>query len=167
MQYWKLLWVGLSVSTLTYNVWWCNRGSATRDQLTLLNLTQCRLLSGSKTIASVTCKLNFEKLIFLIWVQEKQLTPINFSLRKIGCGTCNIIPFNIITIDHFHCHTINMAQKTKLETVQWKKPTKWNVTKEWYTFVQVSGLCGPQFLSYLLKHFTHHCRALHGDAIFV
>ena len=25
-------------------------------------------------------------------------------------------------------------------------------------FFQVSGLCGPQFPSYLPKHFTHHCR---------
>ena len=25
-------------------------------------------------------------------------------------------------------------------------------------FVQVSGLCGSQFPSYLPKHFTHHCR---------
>ena len=31
-------------------------------------------------------------------------------------------------------------------------------------FVQVSGLCGSQFPSYLPKHFTHHCRALYGDA---
>ena len=30
---------------------------------------------------------------------------------------------------------------------------------------QVSGLCGPQFLSYLPKRFTHLCRALYGDAI--
>ena len=34
-------------------------------------------------------------------------------------------------------------------------------------FVQVSGLCGPQFLSYLPKRFTHPCRALYGDAILV
>ena len=34
-------------------------------------------------------------------------------------------------------------------------------------FVQVSGLCGPQFLSYLSKRFTHLCRALYGDAILV
>ena len=32
-------------------------------------------------------------------------------------------------------------------------------------FVQVSGLCGPQFLSYLPKLFTHLCRALYGVAI--
>ena len=32
-------------------------------------------------------------------------------------------------------------------------------------FIQVSGLCGPQFLSYLPKRFTHPCRALYGDAI--
>ena len=30
-------------------------------------------------------------------------------------------------------------------------------------FVQISGLCGPQFLSYLPKHFTHHCGTLYGD----
>ena len=34
-------------------------------------------------------------------------------------------------------------------------------------FVQVSGLCGSQFLCYLLKRFTHLCRALYGDAILV
>ena len=34
-------------------------------------------------------------------------------------------------------------------------------------FVQVSGLCGPQFLSYLSKRFTHLRRALYGDAILV
>ena len=34
-------------------------------------------------------------------------------------------------------------------------------------FVQVLGLCGPQFLSYLPKRFTHLCRALYGDAILV
>ena len=34
-------------------------------------------------------------------------------------------------------------------------------------FVQVSGLCGPQFLSYLPKRFTQLCRALYGDAILV
>ena len=31
-------------------------------------------------------------------------------------------------------------------------------------FVQVSGLCGPQFLSYLPKRFMHLRRALYGDA---
>ena len=34
-------------------------------------------------------------------------------------------------------------------------------------FVQVSGLCGPQFLSYLPKRFTYLCRALYGDAMLV
>ena len=34
-------------------------------------------------------------------------------------------------------------------------------------FIQVSGLCGPQFLSYLPKSFTHLCKALYGDAILV
>ena len=34
-------------------------------------------------------------------------------------------------------------------------------------FVQVSGLCGPQFLRYMSKRFTHLCRALYGDALLV
>ena len=34
-------------------------------------------------------------------------------------------------------------------------------------FVQVSGLFGSQFLSYLPQRFTHLCRALYGDAILV
>ena len=34
-------------------------------------------------------------------------------------------------------------------------------------FVQVPGLCGLQFLSYLPKRFTHLCKALYGDAILV
>ena len=34
-------------------------------------------------------------------------------------------------------------------------------------FVQFSGLCDTQFLSYLPKRFTHLCRALYGDAILV
>ena len=33
------------------------------------------------------------------------------------------------------------------------------------SFVQVSGLCGPQFLIYLLKRFTNLCRALYGDTV--
>ena len=34
-------------------------------------------------------------------------------------------------------------------------------------FVQVSGLSGLRFLSYLPKRFIHLCRALYGDAILV
>ena len=69
----------------------------------------------------------------------------------------------------FHCHTINTAQKDKLETVQWKKKKKTKCYKRliYKQFAQISGLCGPQFLSYLPKHFTHLCRALYGDAILV
>ena len=39
---------------------------------------------------------------------------------------------------------------------------KWLIYKQ---FVQVSGLCGPQFLSYLPKRFTHW--ALYGDGVLV
>ena len=76
------------------------------------------------------------------------------------------------------CHAINKLQKNKLETTQWKKPRKRNVIKDLYinncliykqlsTIVQVSGLYGLQFLSYLPKRFTRLCRALYGDAMYI
>ena len=60
-----------------------------------------------------------------------------------------------------------VTQQRKWETVQWKKPRKWKCYKRltYKQFSQVSGLCVPQFLSYLPKRFTHPCRALYGDAI--
>ena len=36
-----------------------------------------------------------------------------------------------------------------------------------YKELSKSQVCDPQFLSYLPKHFTPHCRALYGDAIFL
>ena len=68
----------------------------------------------------------------------------------------------------FHCHGINTAEKNKLETVQCKKPRlklKFYKRLIYKQFVQISGLCGPQFLSYLSNHFTHFYRALYGDAL--
>ena len=74
------------------------------------------------------------------------------------------------SILHFHCHAINTAQENKLETVQWKdraKKMKYYKRPIYKQFVQISSVCGSQFLSYLHKHFTHLCRALYGDSILV
>ena len=57
--------------------------------------------------------------------------------------------------------------------IHWKPCSGRSQEKECYKrliykqFVHVSGLCAPQFLSYLPKRFTHLCRALYGDAILV
>ena len=61
------------------------------------------------------------------------------------------------------------ATKKKLEIrpVEEAKKIKYDKRLKYKRFVQVSGLCGPQFLSYLPKRFTHLCRALYGDAILV
>ena len=48
--------------------------------------------------------MNFEKVNILDLSQGNTIHTNNFSLRKIGCG-------KVITIDRFHCDTINMAQK--------------------------------------------------------
>ena len=68
-------------------------------------------------------------------------------------------------IDRFHCHAIKKCIRNRsLEVSKKMKCYKRLIYKQ---FVQESGLCGPQFLSYLPKRFTHHCRALYGDAILV
>ena len=68
-------------------------------------------------------------------------------------------------IDRFHCHAtkIEIGNRPEEETKK-MKCYKRLIYKQ---FVQVSGLYGPQFLSYLPKRFTHLCRVLFGDAILV
>ena len=72
---------------------------------------------------------------------------------------------NSTCTDHFHCHaTKKIFGNCPVEEAKKMKCYKRLIYKQ---FVSVSGLCGPQFLSYLLKHFTHLCRALYGDVILV
>ena len=70
------------------------------------------------------------------------------------------------SIDRFHCHaTKNWIGNRPVEEAKKMTCYKRLIYKQ---FIQVSGLCGPQFLmSYLPKRFTHLCRALYGDAILV
>ena len=63
---------------------------------------------------------------------------------------CSYKPLKI----RFHCHAINTAQKNKLETIQWKKCHKRLIYKQ---FVQVSGLCDPQFPSYFSRTIAELC----------
>ena len=68
-------------------------------------------------------------------------------------------------IDRFYCHaTKKYIGDRPVEEAKKMKCYKRLIYKQ---FFQVSGLCGPQFLSYLPKRFTHLCRALYGDAILV
>ena len=68
-------------------------------------------------------------------------------------------------IDRFHCQA-NKKQigNRPVEEAKKMKCFKRLIFKQ---FIQVSGLCGPKFLSYLPKRFTHLCRALYGDDILV
>ena len=68
----------------------------------------------------------------------------------------------------FYRHAIKTAQKnTGNRPVEEAKKVKCYKRLIYKKFFQISGLCGPQFLSYLPKHITHICRALYGDAILV
>ena len=63
-------------------------------------------------------------------------------------------------VDRFHCHaTKKLIGNRRVEKAKKIKCYKRLIYKQ---FVQVSGLYGPQFLSYLAKRFTHLCRALYG-----
>ena len=65
-------------------------------------------------------------------------------------------------------HTHGTKKKTtRNRPVEEAEKMKCYKTLTYKQFVQVSGLCDPQFLSYLPKRFTHLCRALYGDAILV
>ena len=60
-------------------------------------------------------------------------SALNRSTQRLKCFLRPQKCFRWFYIDRFHCHAINTAQKNKLETVQWKKPRKWNVLKDsWY-----------------------------------
>ena len=68
-------------------------------------------------------------------------------------------------MDRFQCHaTKKQIGNPPVEEAKKMKCYKRLIFKP---FVQVSGLCGPKFLSYLSKRLTHPCRALYGDAILV
>ena len=69
----------------------------------------------------------------------------------------------VLVTDRFHCHaTKNLIGNRPVEEAKKLKCYKRLICKQ---FFQVSGLCGPQFLSYLPKRFTHLYRALYGGAI--
>ena len=64
---------------------------------------------------------------------------------------------NCVVFFVFHGHAINTAAENKLKPSSGKKSHENESYKRlmYKQFVQISGLCGPQFLIYLPKHFTH------------
>ena len=70
------------------------------------------------------------------------------------------------TSHRFRCQKLHWIGNCPVEKAKQMKCYKRLIYKQ-LQFVQVSGLSGPQFLSYLPKRFTHLCRALCGDAILV
>ena len=96
-----------------------------------------------------------------------QTSPISFVARGKGTkgkGKKKEVPFPRATKEIGDVST----QASPVEEAKLRKCYKRLICKQ---FVQVSGLCVPQVLRYLPKHFTHHCRALnifvYEDAIFV
>ena len=68
----------------------------------------------------------------------------------------------------FHALSRNKYGKEKLirnRPVEEAKKIKFYKRLIYKQLFQVSGFCGPQFLSYLPKRFTQLCRAFHGEAI--
>ena len=96
------------------------------------------------------------------WAETLQCYSVSLypCIQAAGCE----YPLVVSYILRFHCHTINTAQKkktTRNRPVEEAEKMKCYKTLIYKQFVQVSGLCDPQFLSYLPKRFTHLCRPLH------
>ena len=85
------------------------------------------------------------------------INPVNLN-----CSFTKVYLWLKIPIHRFHCHAAKKMGNHPVEEAEKMKCYKRLTYKQ---FIQVSGLCGPQFLSYLPKRFTHPCRALYGDAI--
>ena len=102
-----------------------------------------------------------------VWNIEGSAVP-DFSVKMQPC-MCHVSGSRLweqkCLIDRFHCH----ATKKEIgnRPVEEAKKMKCYKRLMYKQFAHVSGLCGPQFLSYLLKRFTQLCRALYGDAILV
>ena len=97
------------------------------------------------------------------WAETLQCYSVSLypCIQAAGCE----YPLVVSYILRFHCHTINTAQKkktTRNRPVEEAEKMKCYKTLIYKQFVQVSGLCDPQFLSYLPKHLTHLCRAWYG-----
>ena len=92
-------------------------------------------------------------------------------LRTRNTLTSNHIKVETLILSNilrFYRHAIKTAQKnTGNRPVEEAKKVKCYKRLIYKKFFQISGLCGPQFLSYLPKRVTHICRALYGDAILV
>ena len=88
------------------------------------------------------------------------LKKSNQGFYPVMCASRFILRLSSCQIDHFHCH----ATKKQIGNRPVEEAKKMKCYKQ---FFQVSGLCGPQFLSYLPKRFTRLCRAWYGDAILV
>ena len=110
---------------------------------------------------------------FLLLLTSKQLlihffrgpyitSSIHKKLEQAGAGTFkNHAPLSITGPWRHPYRSFTVTQqKNKLATVQWKKSKKCYKRLIYKQYVQVSGLCGPQFLRYLPKRFTHLCTVL-------
>ena len=97
----------------------------------------------------------------IIWMSSN-FTEISCKSKK-----KRIVTTCFTSILRFHCHAINTTQKNKLETVQWKKPRKWNVIRDQYinnsskSQAFVAHSFWVTMYMYLPKCFTY------GDAILV
>ena len=71
----------------------------------------------------------------------------------------------LLSVPLYHYRSFSLSRNKR---INWRPSSGRSQTKKQNKqFVQVSGLCGSQFMSYLPKRFTLLCRALYGGAILV
>ena len=127
-------------------------------------------------------KFKFANLIFLVvsnfYLNTLYHRALNFSYTRATNNLLNLVVFgaslyqytatNLSLPTHYRSFSLSRNKK-----INWKPSSGKTQEMKCYKrliykqFVKVSGLCGPQFLSYLPTGFTQLCRTLYGDAILV
>ena len=99
------------------------------------------------------------------WVETLQCYSVSLyrCIQAAGCEYPLFVSYYSSFSLSRNKHTHGTKKKTtRNRPVEEAEKMKCYKTLTYKQFVQVSGLCDPQFLSYLPKHLTHLCRAWYG-----
>ena len=98
------------------------------------------------------------------WAETLQCYSVSLypCIQAAGCEYPLVVSYYSSFSLSSNKHGTKKKKKTIKRSVEEAEKMKCYKTLIYKQFVQVSGLCDPQFLSYLPKHLTHLCRTLYG-----
>ena len=98
------------------------------------------------------------------WAETLQCYSVSLypCIQAAGCEYPLVVSYYSSFSLSRNKHGTKKKTTTRNRRVEEAEKMKCYKTLIYKQFVQVSGLCDPQFLSYLPKHLTHLCRAWYG-----